>query len=57
MQKHKGLKSGRARFRYFTGATSKDLLHYIDRTLEDNSFDVPIIHILVNEIPLILIMF
>ena len=32
------------------GATSEDLLHYIDRTLEDNSFEVAIIHIDVNDI-------
>ena len=34
---NKRLQSGRARFRYFPGAISKDLLHYIDRNLEDYS--------------------
>ena len=47
---NKGLQSGRARFKYFPGATSKDLLHYIDRTLEDNSFEIAIIYIGVNDI-------
>ena len=30
--------------KYFPGATSKDLLHYID-TIYDNSFEVAVIHI------------
>ena len=47
---NKGLQSGRARLKYFPGATSKDLLHYIDRTLEDHSFEAVIIHIGVNDI-------
>ena len=47
---NKGLQSGRARFKYFPGATSKDLLNHIDRTLEDHSFEVVIIHIGVNDI-------
>ena len=47
---NKGLQSGRARFKYFPGATSKGLSHYIDRTLEDHSFEVVIIHIGVNDI-------
>ena len=47
---NKGLQSGKARFKYFPGATSKDLLHYIDRILEDHSFEVAIIHIGVNDI-------
>ena len=47
---NKGLQSGRAQCKYFPGATSKDLLHYIDRTLEDHSFEVVIIHIGVNDI-------
>ena len=34
----------------FSGATFKDLSHYIDRTLEDHSFEVAIIHIGVNHI-------
>ena len=47
---NKGLQSGRARFKYFPGTTSKDLLNHIDRTLEDHSFEVVIIHIGVNNI-------
>ena len=47
---NKGLQSGRARFKHFPGATSKDLLYYIDRTLEDHSFEAVIIHIGVNDI-------
>ena len=30
--------NGSARFKYFPGATSKDLLHYVDTTLQDNLF-------------------
>ena len=47
---NKGLPSGRAQFKYFPNALSKNLLHYIDRTLEDHSFEVAIIHIGVNDI-------
>ena len=47
---NKGLQSGRARFKYFPGAISKDLLHHIYRTLEDHSFEVAIIHIDVSDI-------
>ena len=36
---NKGLQSGRAQFKYFPGATSKNLLDYVDRTLEDHSFE------------------
>ena len=45
---HKSLQRRRAQFKYLPHATSKDLLHYINRTLEDHSFDVAIIHIGVN---------
>ena len=41
---------GRAKFKYFPGATSKDLLHYIDPTLEDQIFNVAIIHVGTNDI-------
>lgn len=34
----------------FSGATFKDLSHYIDRTLEVHSFEAAIIHIGVNHI-------
>ena len=43
------LSNGRTRFKYFPGATSKELLHYIDTTLEESSFQVAVIHVSVNE--------
>ena len=33
------LKEGRARFKYFPGATSNDLLFYIEPTLGEGKFD------------------
>ena len=39
------LNNGSARFKYFPGATSKDLLHYVDATLQDNLFKVAVIYI------------
>ena len=47
---NKTLMSGRARFKHFPGALPKDLLHYIDPTLEEQTFEVAIIHIGVNYI-------
>ena len=47
---NKGLQSRKVRFKFFPAATSKDLLHYIDRTLEDHSFEVAIIHVDVTDI-------
>ena len=44
------LNNGSARFKYFPGATSKDLLHYVDATLQDNLFEVAVIHIGINDI-------
>ena len=44
------LSNGSARIRYFPGATSENLLHYIDTTLQDNSFEVAVIHIGINDI-------
>ena len=41
---NKSLRTGRARFKHFPGVSSKDLLHYIDPTLEQN-FEAAIIHI------------
>ena len=38
--------NGSARLKYFLGATSKDLLHYVDTT----SFEVAVIHIGINVI-------
>ena len=43
------LNNGSARFKYFPGATSKDLLHYVDATLQDNLFEVAVIHIGIND--------
>ena len=42
--------SGRARFKYFPGATSKDLLCYVDATLQDATYDAAIIDVRVNGI-------
>ena len=47
---HRSLNNGSARFKYFPGATSKDLLHYVDTTLQDNLFEVAVIHIGINDI-------
>ena len=37
------LTNGRARFKYFPGATSTKLLHYIDATLEESNSEVAVI--------------
>ena len=42
---NKTLRSGRARLKHFPGASSKELLHYIDPTLEEQNFEAAIIHI------------
>ena len=47
---NRALTNGRARFKYFPGATSKELLHYIDATLEENNFEVTVIHVRVNDL-------
>ena len=47
---NRSLKNGSARVKYFPGVTSKDLVHYIDTTLQDNSFEVAVIHIDINDI-------
>ena len=47
---NRSLNNGRARFQYFPGVTSKDLLHYVDTTLQDNLFEVAVIHIGINDI-------
>ena len=44
------LNNGSARFKYFPGATSKDLLQYVDATLQNNLFEVAVIHIGTNDI-------
>ena len=40
---NRALTNGRARFKYFTGATSKELPHYIDATLEESNFEVAVV--------------
>ena len=47
---NKGLQSEKTRFKYFPGATSEEFLQYIHRILEDQSVEVTIIHIGVNDI-------
>ena len=42
---NKTLRSGGARLKHFPGASSKELLHYIDPTLEEQNFEATIIHI------------
>ena len=44
------LTNGRARFKYFPGATSTKLLHYIDATLEESNSEVAVIHVGVNDL-------
>ena len=38
------LTNGKTRFKYFPGATSKELLHDIDATSEESNFKVAVIH-------------
>ena len=45
---NRSLNNGSARFKYFPGGTSKDLLHYVHLTLQDNLFEVAVIHIGIN---------
>ena len=47
---NKTLRSGRERFKHLPGASSKDLLHYIDPTLEEQNFEAAIIHTGINDI-------
>ena len=48
---NRALTNGRARFKYFRGATSKELLHYIDATLKhERNFEVAVIHVGVNDL-------
>ena len=42
--------SGRARFKHFPGATSKDLLCYVNATLQNATYDTAIIHVGINDI-------
>ena len=47
---YQNLTNGRVRFKYFPGATSKELLHFIDATLEESNFEVAVIHMGVNDL-------
>ena len=47
---NRALINGIARFKYFPGATSKELLHDIDVTLSESEFEVAVIHVGVNEL-------
>ena len=38
------------RFKYFPGATFKELLHYIDATLEEGNFEVAVMHVGINDL-------
>ena len=42
--------SGRARFKHFPGAASKNQLCYVDATLQDATYDAAIVHVGVNGI-------
>ena len=47
---NRSLNNGSAVVNYFPGATSKDLLHSTDKTLQENSFEVTVIHIGINDV-------
>ena len=47
---NKTLRTGHTRFENFPGASSKDLLHYIDSTLEGLSFEAAIMHVGTDDI-------
>ena len=47
---NRNLNNWSTRFKYFPGVTSKDLLHYVDTTLQDNSFEVAVIYLGINDI-------
>ena len=47
---NKSLNNGSTRFTHFPGATSKELLNYIDTTLQDNLFEVAVIYVGINGI-------
>ena len=40
----------KARFEYFPGALSRDILRYVNTTLEESEFDVAIIHVGINDL-------
>ena len=47
---NRALTKGRARFKYSPGATSKELLHYIDATLKESNFEVAVIPVGVKDL-------
>ena len=49
-QFNKTLRTGRARFKHFAGTSPKDLLNYIDPTLEEQNFQAAVTHIGINDI-------
>ena len=44
------LKEGGARFKYFPGPSSNDLLFYIRQTLEEGQFDTGITYVRINHL-------
>ena len=44
------VKKGYAKMKSFPGATSKELLHYVDPTLRDGIYNTAIIHVGVNDL-------
>ena len=40
----------KARFKYFPCALSRNILHYVNPTLEESEFDVTIIHVGINDL-------
>ena len=46
---NRALTNGTARFKYFPGATSKELLHYIDATLEESNLEVALYELKTEE--------
>ena len=44
------IRKERARFRNFPGATSGEVLHYMDRTLAEGNYDATIVHVGINDI-------
>ena len=47
---NRSLNNRNTRFEDFPGVTSKNLLHYVDTTFQDNSFEVAVIYVGINNI-------
>ena len=45
---NRALTIAKVRFKYFPGATSRELMHYVDATLEEKIFEVAVIRVGVN---------